>query len=478
MNSTAKDLRINQSLCELTRLRAALKKWREDRKAADRHESGEYRGQYQTQIGVIADEVGAAAGVIEDGLAQLTKDSKNRTMAAVYQECARTDRKIIWLWRAWDFFREKFDQRDLPVIGPAVRAADEVLWSCFTPFYKGMGMALPPAPLPYVEFTYTPVAVKADQVSHVEKEEEIDEGPLKNFFAKLPLPLLQLPPTAVSTPWAHVLIGHEAGHFIQGSIPSNEDFRKVFREQVGTAAESVSKGAGTVWSKWAAEIFADMYSVITMGPWAVWVMGQFELARPGKITTRAANYPSALARIYLLAQFASKAGLGDAGAQLGALGIDAKASAETDEARTDLEIADKVAGLIDEVLPGGGRRLREVIGLKASDYDLGNGLTEDGPVPQWAKTLSGKKKRQDEQDIRAARMVAAGSAQAWKLIGEMPAGQERDAAIAVLRTQAFPHMIACAEGGTREAPAAKAAVAGQTPLSQIIQQMSDDELFQ
>src|ERR1019366_8785824 len=238
MNTTAKDLRINQSLCELTRLRAALKKWREDRKAADRHESGEYRGQYQTQIGVIADEVGAAAGVIEDGLAQLTKGSGDRTVAAVYQECARTDRKIIWLWRAWDFFREKFDQRDLPVIGPAVRAADEVLWSCYKPFYKGMGMPLPPAPLPYVEFTYTPVAVKPDQVSHVEKEEEIDEGPLQKFFARLPLPLLQLPPTAVSTPWAHVLIGHEAGHFIQGSIPANEDFRKVFREQVGVAAES------------------------------------------------------------------------------------------------------------------------------------------------------------------------------------------------------------------------------------------------
>jgi hypothetical protein len=478
MDSTSKDLRINQSLCELARLREALKNWQEDRKDADKHENGEYRGQYQTQIGVIAGEVGTAAGVIEDGLNQLTRDSKNLALAAVYQQCARADRKIIWLWRAWDFFREKFDQRDLPVIGPAVRAADEVLWSCFKPFYKGMGTPLPPTPLPYVEFTYTPVAVKPDQVSHVEKEEEIDEGPLKNFFAKLPLPLLQLPPTAVSAPWAHVLIGHEAGHFIQESIPANEDFRKVFRGQVEAAAERVKKGTGTVWSKWAAEIFADMYSVITMGPWAVWVIGQFELARPGKITTRAANYPSALTRIYLLAQFASKAGLGDADAHLTTLGIDAKASAETDEARTDLQIADEVASLINETLPGDGRMLRDVIGFKSSDYDPGDGLTEAGPVQQWADALSGKKKKQDEQDIRAARMVAAGSAQAWKLIGEMSAGKDRDAAIAVLRTQTFPHMIACAEGGTREAPAAKAAVAGQPSLSQIIQQMSDDELFQ
>jgi hypothetical protein len=146
---------------------------------------------------------------------------------------------------------------------------------------------------------------------------------------------------------------------------------------VEAAAERVKKGTSTVWSKWAAEIFADMYSVITMGPWAVWVMGQFELARPGKITTRAVNYPSALTRIYLLAQFASKAGLGHGDAHLTTLGIDAKASAETDEARTDLQIADEVASLINETLPEDGRMLRDVIGFKSSDYDPGDGATRE-----------------------------------------------------------------------------------------------------
>jgi hypothetical protein len=475
MESATKDLRIGQSLCELERLRGALKQWQEDRKLADKHKDGSYRGQYQTQVGVVVDEVGRAISTMTTAITQLAKDASTQTLSAVYQKCARIDRQVIWLWRAWDYFREKFDQRDLPGIGPALRAADEVLWSCFKPFFVGTGQNRPPAPLPYVEFTYSPMAVRPDQISHVEKDEEMEEGPLKPFFTRLPVPLLQLPPTAVSTPWAHVLIGHETGHFIQEFVPAKRDYRNIFREQVQAAAEQIQPGQGPVWGKWAAEIFADMHSVITMGPWAVWVMGQFELARPGKITTRATNYPSALTRIYLLAQFASRAGVGDPDVLLQDLGIDLNTAADTGDAHTDLKIAAKVALLINEPLPDDNRSLCEVIGLSLSDYQSEKGLRQAGAVEQWAKALTGEAPKQNDEDLRSARMVAAGAAQAWTMIAAMSSDSARKKATATLRAQAFPHMIACAEAGTRGA-SAPAAEAGPS-LGDILQNMTDEELF-
>jgi hypothetical protein len=57
----------------------------------------------------------------------------------------------------------------------------------------------------------------------------------------------------------------------------------------------------------------------------------------------------------------------------------------------------------------------------------------------------------------------------------MSSDSARKKATATLRAQAFPHMIACAEAGTRGA-SAPAAEAGPS-LGDILQNMTDEELF-
>ena len=474
MNEASKELRIYQTSSELERLRDALKKWQQKRTGSDREANGKYRGQYQSQVALIVNEVSGAADTIEANLKELTDQLPNLSLGSVFQDCARNDRRIIWLWQAWEYFREKFDQRDDPDLASSVRAADEVLWSCYKPFFEATGITMPPAPLPYIEHTYSPTAVRPDQSSHIEKEEEIDEGPLKRFFANLPLPLLQLPPTVVSAPWAHVLIGHETGHFIQDLIQPKGGYRKIFREKVQAAAKRISPDAESVWGKWAPEIFADLFSVLAMGPWAVWVMGQFELARPGKCTTRGTNYPSALTRIFLMAQFAAKAGLGNAADLATEAGLDPTLAADSEEVKTDLKIAEEVAALIDDSLPDGLPLLREMLDFKAADYKPEIGLENAGEVVQWASALIGGTAKADDTNLRTARMVAAGAAQAWKEVTVMPGGPAREDALRFLRKDVFPHMIACAEGGKR---AGVSQPGGQVPLGKIIFELGDDELF-
>ncbi len=175
-----------------------------------------------------------------------------------------------------------------------------------------------------------------------------------------------------------------------------------------------------------------------------------------------------------MAQFASKAGLGNAADLAAEVGLDSKLEGDSEEAKTDLKIAEEVAALIDDLLPDDLTPLREMLDLKADDYKPEVGLKSAGEVVQWAKALVGGAGKTDDQNLRTARMVAAGAAQAWKEVTVMPAGPAREGALRGLRKDAFPHIIACAEGGKR---AGVAQPESQVALAKIIFELDDDELF-
>lgn len=472
---TAADLRILQTSTELERLGAAVDNWEGKRKAADVHPGGNYRGQYQTQVALIVKEVRNAIRAVAGALGQLRINGATWPVAGIYQECARYDRRVIWLWRAWDYFRQKFDQRDDPALRDAVRAADEVLWSCYKPFFDGLGLPRPAPPLPYIENTYSPTALRPDDSGHLEKNDEVENSPLKDFFNRLPVPLLQLPPITVSAPWTQVLIAHETGHFVQEFVPAPRNFRDLFRERLqAIAASAGGDDAASVWGRWAPEIFADLYSVAACGVWAVWVMAQFELARAGKPTTRGRDYPSPLVRIWLLAQFAAEAGLTDGGSIVSAWGIDPAAEAlNSPEVRVDLEIAAQVAPLIRENIVGAGRSLPSLLGLQADDFRAAAGFDDPGEVVQWAEVFRGSRKKGNSNNVKAARLVAAGAAQAWSEILVMGPGDARNAAMTCLRGEAFSRMALNAEAGTR---AGTLPAAGKS-LADAIFAIKEDDLF-
>jgi hypothetical protein len=471
----SKEVRVRQTRAELERLTATLKVWEERRRASDKTADNQYRGQYQTQVTAIVAEVSGAASVIEDQLKSTCAAAATTPLAVVLQDCARNDRRIIWLWRALNYYRDKFDQRDDPGLAPALRAADEVVWSCFKPFFRGCGIALPAAPLPFIKDAYSPVALRPNEAGHLEKEALIDEGPLKPFFTKLPVPLLQLPPMVVTAPWAHVLIAHETGHFIQGLIPGPEDYRTTFRKTVANAAHEVRKCGedAAAWAAWAAEIFGDLYSVALMGNWASWTMAHFEFARQEGLARRQASYPSPIVRIFLLSRFAAEMGCGESDL-FSDFGIDIKAeAARSPDLRADLAVAEALARLIRAELPGDGITIPKAVGFNPGDYEEATGMGSGGEAVQWSEALLGRSQKTADHSLRAARLVAAGAARAWNQIAGMDPGQARDHAMNCLATSAFPRMIECAEPNVRAAPQ-KEAVQRLAPL---VLDMSDEVLF-
>jgi hypothetical protein len=468
VNGASMTLRREQSLHELERLVVELDTWRDQRIKADCDLAGNYRGQYETQRETIVVEVRNAIEAVREETAKLSTGASPD--GQLYERLARIDRQVIWIRYAWGFYRSPFDQRDDPLLKATLKAADEVAWSCFKPLFNQHGVRRPPAPLPCIDFDYAPSTVLTSHAHVLHRELEEDDEWQKGFKS-LPVPLLRLPPTVVSAPWNLTLIAHEVGHAVYADVEPDGGFRKSFPLliEAGVHHAGASNEDKARWRSWATEIFADCYSVLMLGPWALWSIGQLEYGPASKMSVARRNYPAANVRLYLLAQFAAAAGLKSAWDPLAGLGISEEQL--TDPSRMtmqDAAAAREVAKLIKNELP-----LRQQTLAEAVTFDLADFQTQDGcgrpPVDDWSDALLGKRQKTDEHELRTARLVSAAAVKASMEIAgrtidasshDPPAASEHltDDRIEVvrcnlekLRDATVKQILASAEAGKRSA---------------------------
>jgi hypothetical protein len=87
----------------------------------------------------------------------------------VYDRCREIDKTIVWLRKVWGHFRMKLDGRDdRPGVGPLLRAADEIVWSCYRQVYLLAPVREPsikqgPVPLTFIKPEYSPTAIPSDR---------------------------------------------------------------------------------------------------------------------------------------------------------------------------------------------------------------------------------------------------------------------------------------------------------------------------
>src|SRR5262249_13799819 len=113
--------RVERTRVELTRLRDDHKAWKTRRRGAVGAE------RYKTQLDAIDKLVERGAVQLEAGLDSV---DLSRSEGAIYEACRTFDLRLLWVRRVWQFFREKFDQRDSE-LADTLRAADEIVWSCY-----------------------------------------------------------------------------------------------------------------------------------------------------------------------------------------------------------------------------------------------------------------------------------------------------------------------------------------------------------
>jgi hypothetical protein len=403
-----KESRRQQSLRELDRLRAEVGDWKDRRIKADTSNLGNYRGRYDSQLNQISSEILDAAEAVSS---LLYGDLSRKTYSEVCREFNFHDQRIFWIRYVWDYFREKLDQRDDDILRPILEAADEVLWSCYHQYFQRRGQSGPPPPIAGIAYDYTASSLQR-QCGYV-LAGRVDElkGPLKDYFQKLPVGVLRLPPTVVTAPWTLSLIAHECGHFLQSAVEAGAPAGALFVDTVDEAVRQAGGGESDVkvWKKWSPEIFADYAAVLALGPWALWALANWALSAEN-LLTRQAQYPSPLVRLYLMGRMAK--GLDGVERQLSSLEI-SETAAVTAESQFDLKVAKSVADLTGRPMGDSQDPLRILFEFRQEDYREGSIDEEDrSEIEQWTDCLLGTRERQAVQDLRVARIVAAASVRA------------------------------------------------------------------
>lgn len=425
---------------EIASLHTEFARWLKDRGDADA------RKQYTTQLKALDDLIGGALIALRPDLDACDPALE---MGTFYERCRQLDGSIVLLRRVWQFFRDKFDQRDDARFSPTLQVADEIVWSCYRPLFEssqllGAGLKMGPAPLPFIEPRYAPEAFPSELVPDDLKEGPAVSGFIRTYLNKLPLSVVRLPPACVLAPWTLVLIGHETGHHIQYDLDLVGWFRKqvgdVVREKGATADEAVR------WQRWSEEIFADIFSVVAMGSWALMALAELILSVPETMLTHYGKYPAPALRLQLMAETAARLGI-NAQPQLQSYALNLKALlASKSETSRAADLLPHVITLALGPLPLGGLALKlaDLFGFRKEEF------AEFGAVQQWSAAMLASDERRSAQTLRAPRLLASASLHAWSELARLPDARQRIQAYKQLAKQAVESILRNHETAQRD----------------------------
>ncbi|HKI18185.1 MAG TPA: hypothetical protein VKA15_09905 [Isosphaeraceae bacterium] len=381
---------------------------------------------------------------------------------AVYAELQLYDLRVVWLRRVWQYYREKFEQRADPELKDLLAAADEVVWSCYAPVFRGRPkLPLRPAPLAYVESYYSPAALPVDMVPPTLADPDVGEKFLKKMLGCLPIPVVRLPPVCARAPWWLTYLAHEVGHHVQFNLAVDRGMVTEFEALIEKVAKEHGHAADAEeWKRWSVEIFADVFSVVVIGPWAIWALLEFEFNRPDEMVRRKTYYPAPAVRLRLMEQAARSEPLRlDPSEALRGLRLDDLAAGNKIVA-WDFELVPHVVKAALDTLPGLGLTLPKLCGFRRSEFEPASG--KKAIVTARAESLLGSSVLIPETGLRAARLAATGALAAWSKVMRIKGDPERAARREALAARALALIKMSQEPGVRAATVDEAEQGGES----------------
>lgn len=421
-------VRIEESVGEARALRGEIVAWRSGWEMIDA--MGEHFTQLERLCSVVL-------GLVDEIASRTAAVDPTGGTGPVYEECRAEDLRLLHARRLWRWYADKLDQRAESADSLTVqtlRAANQVVWSCWKTAFTALGERLPAAPIPYLAPQFS-----ASATPRTDPPEGLRPGMddlLRKHVEQLPVAALALPPVCCRRPWWVILSAHEASHHVQFESPGLE---QLAQDQVVGAAYAVTEDVelAEAWRPWCRELFADALSVLLTGPAAIWAVDELETrTAPGMRKSPSGSYPPPLVRLAVLREVARQAGV---------------PSDEADEPATDGD--DRLRQLLN-CAPDVAAAL---LGLKSAACKPLHGAGEQaalayadgGSVGVWAAELLGVADPVPRRTLQAARFCAAGGVQAWQRLvgqtGDQPGGQAMDRLSSRLR-DLLPQ---CGEPGAR-----------------------------
>jgi hypothetical protein len=468
--------RIEQTKYSYGRLNGQINTWFNFRKKADKLQ------QYSTQLNALSQN-------LQQNLSKLSKQldgvSPQGTTSQVFQACYAYDQYLLWVQRIWEYYRSRFDQRDDPIFHDVLAAADEIVWSCFHAMFPDPLPGAPPeapnrpAPLPYIAPDYSPQALDrpAAELQAAAISTQFQQM-LEAYLKKLPILTISLPPACAQFPWALVYLGHEVGHHVQREAGAIDPFAALLQSAASRAPGVLPEELDDVsarWSGWGSEIFADVFSVLMLGPAAYWAMSELEIGDDiYMLTPRQGRYPAPLVRLALMRALLQQ--LGQKPDEYAILGEQDLTRPVDGPAENNFEIPLQNKAKIDRgVLPEAVKAiLSEPVGAlgllkQACQWDAAQFLP-GGVARNWADVLRTPERPEPDRSLPAARQIISGAVLARMQITQIDGDTARQDAEKVLYENLLVTLKESREPTTRAAavPAEKTSFAPGEDLADIL----------
>ena len=449
-------VRREQTLREVDRLAQAIPAWLQLRRENDQTELGRYAGLHETRLNAIESVLSAALKALCQAAHALDDDLDGLIF---YDRCRVIDRALVWLGRVFAYYQEKFDQRDPGCpYAPFLRAADEIIWSCYHQVYVQKTLFRPgtyqlrPAPLAYLAPEYSPYTLEANKLTPGELRPGGEIKALEEMLLFLPVPVIRLPPWCLSSPWWLAFTAHEVGHNIQRELNLVTDFGNLLFAAV-TGAGRPAKPDGERWRRWGSEIFADLFSLVMLGSPALRALAEIESSTPAQMRAPRGDYPPALLRLKLAARALEILQFDPADALPGIdltagvpAGPDPGEPAHTLE--SDLKLVEPVLKEILGPLWKDGPSLAELCSLDQHRPEL----SQTGRAGYWADHLTAQPST-PTKDLISPRYLCAGAVWAWEKAAALTDKPARTTAFQNLADNLVALLPISGPEGTRAGPA-------------------------
>jgi hypothetical protein len=404
------EVRVARARGQVDSLRAEIGAWLETRQGQPRY------ARFSRHFEVLAVVLERLIAAIDSSFDQLEIAADTIGSGRLYQRCRAAERSLQVVRRTFEWYARKYEQREDPRLEPVLRAADEVVRSCWSEPFAALGRTPPSSPLVFLEPRFD--AVATPRVSVPPDLRAPGDELIGDLVRELPIATIALPSACPTEPWWLVLVAHEVGHHVlRELVPTGEAAARTQVERAVSTAPGGEPDLVQDWSRWTVEAFADTFSMLMTGSAAAWAVDELQHApadQLARVPERGDRYPPPAVRLALLGEIAAcldvRGVLPDARAVrqwLDNLTDDTLARTARAAAERHLRVTPNVArALVDLSL--GGTSLRQLC-----NWDAGR-FAEDGPIAVWAAQLVRSQPIIPKRDQRwAARVGVAGGVAAY-----------------------------------------------------------------
>jgi hypothetical protein len=237
---------------------------------------------------------------------------------------------------------------------------------------------------------------------------DVDAKFLNSMLREMPVPVVAISPNCADEPWTLAFLAHEVGHHVQHDFLPNGGLIDEF------GAILMAHG-GASWKQWGQEIFADVFSILTLGHWALWALTELVWSDTETMLDDSnPRYPSPLLRLLFMQALADKLSLDG---KFALRGMDSAELLQNPvvvggrDLRQSTQDAQPLIGPVVEAvldaLPHVGK-LPDLLGFQSENY-----LAPGGMAHLWSQMLVGSTHLEPRQQLASSRMVLSGGVEAW-----------------------------------------------------------------